>query len=89
MSIKSTSFISRKAAIERIRTIHALAMSKDYRGLSEISWEDLDNSVVNFIDTYSLDIDGVEKWTDEMLSDRMDMPFYRETIFDNYIASDG
>lgn len=88
MGIKSTKFVSRQFAITRIKIIEHLIKDKNYFGLDKITNE-CDFSVSSFIDTYE-PIDGdIEMWTDEMLGNKLDEPFFRESIFDNYLIGEG
>lgn len=45
------------------------------------------NCLLSFIKEYSYrgySREHLEKWTDNMLSDKVDEPFFRHSIFDNY-----
>jgi hypothetical protein len=89
MSIKSTKHISRQAAIERIKHIVALATDKEYKKVESICFEDY-HTVENFINNFQqpTNVDYIDKWSNKMLEDLIDEPFYRESIFDNYIVED-
>ena len=82
MSIKSTMTITREAAISRINEVRRLITNKDYKGLEEITFEQ-DHCIVTFINN-AASISPIDKWTDKMLDDKMDEPFYRQSMFDNY-----
>ena len=85
MSIKSTSVITRYRAIERITTINALISEKKYRNLADASFEP-DTDVEEFINRFKpLNLANIEEWTDEMLSNQMNAPFFRYSMFDNYV----
>jgi hypothetical protein len=87
MGIRSTKRISRAEAIERIKGINRLAETKDYRQIERSSHEDHDEEdIVKFVDSYKhLCID---KWTNRMLGDKMDEPFFRYSMFENYLVYD-
>lgn len=82
MGIKSTMTISRDAAICRIETIQELILLKDYRGLESTTTE-TSHSISVFIDEGIVPAD-FSKWTNKMLEDQMDKPYYRHSMFDNY-----
>lgn len=84
MSIKTTLDIKREDAIERINKITALILCKNYREIEELSYEPYYH-VQHFVDSgVTYDISNIEKWTNRMLEDVMDRPFYRYSMFDNY-----
>lgn len=87
MGIQSTSNISRETAINRILKIDALIADKNYRELeSETSEHDIDLAeYVNKAEPLNVDEETLLKWTDTMLEDKMDEPFYRLSMFDNYL----
>lgn len=88
MSIKSTKHIARQVAIDRIKLIQQLVIDKDYQELEQKVFEP-DYTVQQFIDKHELtDIFDIDKWTNKMLEDLMDEPFYRESMFDNYLIED-
>lgn len=85
MGIKSTVDITRQQAIDRIREIGRFVIDKDYQAVDKETFEP-DHCVSTFVDTNSgLDLTGIEKWSDKMLEDRMDQPFFRYSMFDNYL----
>lgn len=85
MSIQSTQNILRKDAIRRIRTITYVLEVMDYRELEHLTYEPY-HSMREFINTKStLDVLNIDKWTDMMLEIVMDKPFYRYSIFENYL----
>lgn len=82
MSVQSTVDISREDAIDRIKKIHFLASEKDYVGIARLSYEP-DADIQSFVNDLK-NIDDIEKWTDRMIEDVIDLPFYRKSMFDNY-----
>lgn len=89
MSIKSTSDISRNQAIERIRFIYALAVDRNYRAIAAFSFEP-NYRVSDFVETIDeiVDIDNLDSFTNKMLEGIVDTPFFRKSMFDNYIVID-
>ncbi len=100
MGIESTAYITREEAIDRIREIANLISSArlGYRvmrvdvGEEEICREieedsgEYDYDVQEFVDDWEpIDTSGLENWTDEMLGDYMDKPFFRYSMFSNYL----
>jgi len=77
MSIQSTIEITRKEAIERINLISKLANEEKFLDIDRITLEDI--PPIN-IRTYI----KIESYTNKMLEDIMDSPFYRRKKFDNY-----
>lgn len=85
MGIKSTRYITREAAIARIKGVHSLATDKNYREL-EFTSHDPNCDIELFVEEeQNFDISNIIQWTDEMLGNKMDEPFYRWSIFDNYL----
>lgn len=88
MSIKSTKYVTREWAIERILLVAYHAKHYQYLELQMITSE-TENNLPLFVDHYILGTQYTEellsRWTDEMLGDLLDTPFYRESIFDNYL----
>jgi hypothetical protein len=81
MGIQSTREISRERAIERITEIQRLAAAHDFVGIEAVSFEpdcDIREFVANAV------LVNVERWTNGMLEELLDMPFYRHGMFDNY-----
>lgn len=62
------------------------AASKDYNGIAKASHEYRTSPKV-FVDTFA-GIEDVSKWTNDMLGDLLDEPFYRRSEFDNYLVFD-
>lgn len=86
MSIQSTIHISREYAIERISLIHSLKQDYNYKEIQDITVEDA--SVESFVDGEDIPsrkMDVIEQWTNKMLEDKMDEPFYRRSLFENYL----
>jgi len=89
MSIKSTRFISLEHAIERITQIALLIQQKKYRDIENESSEH-DGDVQQFVEANSsIDVSNIDNWIDTMLEDKMDEPFFRHSIFDNYLIGKG
>jgi len=78
MSIQTT--ITRKRAIERITKVHHAIESKDYGTLKVITFDP-------GADMPDIDISDIENWSNERLEDVMNMPFYRQALFDSYKVS--
>lgn len=88
MGIQSTRDITREQAIDRILEIVDLIKIKNYRKLEEISYEtdlNLQEFVENWIPIDSLNI---HSWTNKMLEDYIDNPFFRYSLFDNYLIKE-
>jgi len=83
MSIKSTKEVTRDWAIQRIELIYDICNRQEYRELEAISYES-DYSIQDFIYQNHFYISGIDSWTNNMLEDKLDEPFFRESIFDNY-----
>lgn len=88
MGIKSTSNISRESAIDRIKTIDYLILHRKYRELESISNE-RGHSIREYVESRRTELLGYEtdisEWTDYMLEENMDEPYYRHSMFDNYL----
>lgn len=85
MSIQSTQKITRKAAISRIIEMTNLLNEKNYREICEKTFEPEIN-LQQFVDeSIPIDTSNIENWTDKMLSDQTDRPFFRASIFENYL----
>lgn len=87
MGIKSTKFVSREFAITRILFVETLLKAKNYIALEKITNEH-DISMTSFVKNYEPIDSDIEMWTDEMLGDKLDEPFFRESIFDNYLIGE-
>lgn len=91
MSIKSTKNVTRKFAIARITVMLGLFYTKSYRKIEAATAEDHHLRLKQFVDTFeTVDISGIEEWTNSMLEEILDKPFIRESMFDNYhVVEDG
>jgi uncharacterized membrane protein len=83
----STQTITRKAAIARLRQITEFVKVKNYRGIEQVTNE-CEDDLQPFVDK-GIETEIVfEYWTNRMLSDRMDQPFYRYTMNETYYVED-
>lgn len=88
MGIQSTKRVSREWAIRRLKEIQSLALAKNYRAV-QVNSSESEEDVEEFVNTYTpLDLEYVENWTDGMITKRLDLPFFRESLFDNYLIED-
>lgn len=88
MGIQSTNRVSRKWAIERLREIQNFALAKNYLAI-EANSSETEEDLEEFVNSYTpLDLDHIENWTDKMIIKRLDLPFFRESLFDNYLIED-
>lgn len=87
MGIKSTRDISREIAIERILEMDALIEDRNYREIENNSGEHDYNlpEYINDVKPLNINKETLEKWTDTMIEDKMDEPYYRYSMFDNYL----
>lgn len=86
MSIQSTVDITREAAIYRITKIAELIKDRNFLEIEQNSLEH-DCDIREFVNKYqNEDFSNLEKWTDRMLEDIMDKPYFRHSIFDNYLV---
>lgn len=84
MGIKSTQTIDRLTAIRRIKEINELAINHQYAAIEKLSWE-RDENIASFVDNHEpIQAEFIDNWTDKMLEDVMDKPFFRFSMFDNY-----
>ena len=88
MSIKSTVDISRECAIERILYVSYLVIHKKYKDIESNCFES-DGSLSDFVmserdnsDKYIIEINS---YTNQMIEDIIDEPFFRLSMFDNYL----
>lgn len=89
MGIRTTREISRKTAINRVSFIVKIVEGKDFRAIERHSHEadhDISLFVHNFVRPGFFEV--IEKWTNEMLEEVIDQPFYRFSMFDNYTVVD-
>ena len=88
MSIQTTSYITRESAIERIREMSDLIAAGNYIGIEETSFE-TEAILQDCIEGWTpFDPSNLECWTNSMLADCMDRPFFRHTLFENYLVVD-
>ena len=84
MSIQSTQDITRSDAYDRIEYIDFLLRHQRYKEIVDNSFEP-DYDVVRYARDYiPVDTQCITHWTDQMLEDQMDEPFFRLSLFDNY-----
>ena len=66
--------------------IASIVLTKDYR-VMEYSTNEHDEDLESFVDRgLDFTLSSISKWTDRMLEDKMDEPFYRYSIFENYLV---
>jgi len=88
MGIKSTQYISRERAIERIIDIITAARNDDYKYIDHHSSE-YNYDIRDYVSVLkNIDIMNIDKWTDMMVEDTMDYPFIRYSMFDNYLVEE-
>lgn len=89
MGIRSTREISKATAIRRISAVVKMAEEKNFRAIESYSNE-ADHDVSLFVHNFVRPefFDCIEKWTNKMLEDVIDQPFYRFSMFDNYTVVD-
>uniref|UniRef100_A0A6H1ZDD5 Uncharacterized protein n=1 Tax=viral metagenome TaxID=1070528 RepID=A0A6H1ZDD5_9ZZZZ len=88
MGVQSTRHITRECAKSRIKEISILFQEKNYRKIEEQTYESIVD-LQEFVDNWNLvDISKIENWTDKMLGNFIDKPFFRHSMFDNYLISD-
>ena len=88
MGIKSTAHITREEAISRIAEMNDLFIMKNYREIEARSCEQ-DVDLKKFVDDWTtIHPHNLENWTDTMLSDYMDNPFFRHSMFSNYLIAE-
>lgn len=69
-------------AIARLMEIDTLVLANDYKSVETFSHE-TGHSLVSFVTGINF-LTDYSKWTDKMLEERLDKPFYRQSLFDNY-----
>ena len=85
MGIKSTQNITRVHAISRIIEIATLIKEENYLAIEEASFE-TEVNLQKFINNWtSIDLSNIDNWTNKMLEDYMDNPFFRHSLFDNHL----
>ena len=88
MSIETTIEISRKQALYRIKKIHMLAKNKNFVTLEALTNES-DYGLEEFVRNYdNVEYDQIDNYTNFMLEERMDAPFFRFSTFENYSIVD-
>ena len=82
VSIQTTKYITRQSAIDRIRKISRMIVEMRYLDIESCSleYEEEADEVAHV-----KGVENIEQWTNGMLEDQMGLPFYRESIFDNYL----
>ena len=87
MSIQTTMPIARSVAISRLQNVVDVIMAKDYKRLEEMSFEE-DYLVDEFLNREFESLEWAEtdvsKWTNHMIEEQIDRPFYRISMFENY-----
>lgn len=86
MGIKTTLHISRRVAIERITKVYNYVQDEDYLAIEKNSSEESDN-IEKFVEATkdNVEIDNIHKFTNSMLEEIMDKPYFRNSYFDNYL----
>jgi len=85
MSLYSTHTVTRKHAINRIKSIQHAVLNRDHQNLDKSCFE-ADYTVYSFVNEHILpDISDIDTWTNDTIQELLNQPFYRETMFDNYI----
>ena len=87
MGIESTQFITRQYAIDRITDILELVKEENYAKIEDCCFEEKSTKeLFEFVEIYkSMDISKLNKLTDAMLEEIMDIQFFRFSMFENYI----
>lgn len=88
MGIISTQYITREEAIDRLHTVDRLRENENYQTLAGSTNESsysLRSFVLSWQASKMLTYDKLNKWTNDMLEDKMDEPFYRQSMFENYV----
>jgi len=95
MGIKSTSYIDRQSAIERISKMLELIKIKHYREIEENTFEDSSSSIENILNDKEVEISNtkilnmnLKYCTNQQLEDILDKPFYRFSMFENYFIKE-
>ena len=85
MGFKSTLFVSRDQAIDRIRFIQKLVEQSDFANLEHATYEE-EEDLKSFVQYATME--DVSKWSNTMLEELLDKPFFRNAKFYNYIVVD-
>jgi len=91
MGIESTRYITREDAIDRIKGMSQLFIERNYLEIEAHSFEQGigGGRMLEFVDNWNPDeVYGFENWTDEMLGNYMDNPFFRYAMFENYLIEE-
>ena len=85
MGIKSTKYVSREWAEERLSLIYSLAVEDDYAGIEKLGFEESHNSdlLVELVSGITA-VPDFRKWTDLMVEKKLDEAYIRKSMFDNY-----
>lgn len=83
MGIQSTAEIARNQVIQRIYEIQSIVQARGYERLKEVCFEP-DYDVESFISTTNLFYSDVHNWSNSKLKKKIDEPFYRFSMFENY-----
>ena len=89
MGIRSTVEVTRPEALERIDCVLQYVWDMDYRALEKDSFEE--DGIKEFMEEVcDSGLNGADrtKWTNSMLEDLLDRPFFRWSMFQNYTVSD-
>lgn len=90
MGIQSTRYITRDDALERVEMVAKLYRERDFRGLEQLNNNE-EISPTAAIRTYRKQVKKYtkeakrEKESKHILGQIMDLPFFRDSIFDNYL----
>jgi hypothetical protein len=87
MGIQTTIHITRNEAIARINRIYNLAYENNYRGIEQTTFEP-NHDIKEFVNECEVPPLYVHQWANQMLEDTMDRPFFRWSMFNNYIVED-
>lgn len=93
MGIKSTYRIKREDAIDRIERVVEIIKKSDFKEL-ELRCNEDDCDIGDFILTFhdgreNLDkFNTLDKWTNKMIEEQIDLPFFRRSMFENYFIED-
>lgn len=93
MGVRSTKNITFDAAISRITHVAGIILSKNYRELEEVGFEEIvPADIINDEDEQALakriQNADLTTWTDQMVEEVIDRPFYRASMFDNYLIKE-
>ena len=88
MSIKTTRDITRKFAINRIKHIGNLIKERDFHALELETYEPVCD-IEDFVSrNFEFDFDRVDRWTNDMIEQLIDSPFFRYSHCENYNVID-